>query len=257
MKWRKSNERGFFENNWLKSFHTFSFSDYHDSNWMHFSDLRVINHDWVKAKMGFGTHPHQNMEIISYVLNGTVEHRDSMGNKKQILAGEIQVMSAGTGVLHSEYNPDDKKDFELIQIWVIPRRNGGAPAYGQKSFSREDRLNKLLTIVTPDIDSENSVLQKNSSVETLQIRQDATIAAAIVEDQKSLVVELSNKKSYWLQVANGELIAEVNTPEGKVEQKLDKGSGLGLNAGDASSIRLSAKGGESEFLFFELREKIS
>lgn len=133
---RKANERGQFENDWLKSAHTFSFADYFDPRHMNFHDLRVINEDEVKPGTGFPTHGHRDMEIITYVYEGTIEHKDSMGNKEHIRAGEIQVMSAGRGVLHSEYNPKSDESLKLLQIWVKPQSNGISPSYQQREFSR-------------------------------------------------------------------------------------------------------------------------
>ena len=250
MKIRNSSERGFFSNEWLKSHHTFSFSDYFDRQWMHFSDLRVINHDFVEPETGFGTHPHQNMEIISYVLNGTVEHKDSMGNKKQIRAGEIQVMSAGTGVMHSEYNPDQGQAFELIQIWILPSEKGGQPFYDQKAFSKEDRLNQLLKIISP-IDAHKA------QDESLRIKQDASIYASIIQSGFSVEIPLLPTRSYWLQVANGDIEITSTSKALPSPLKLDKGSGLALEAGELSSMKVSCGNAqtktESEILLFELR----
>ena len=131
---RKAEERGHANHGWLDSWHTFSFADYHDANFMGFSALRVINEDVIDGGQGFGTHPHKDMEILTYVLSGTVEHQDSMGNKEQIPTGEFQIMSAGTGVRHSEYNASDKDPLHLYQIWIIPERKGIEPRYAQRRF---------------------------------------------------------------------------------------------------------------------------
>lgn len=151
MRVRKSDERGYAEiGGWLKSHHTFSFSEYYDPNFMGFRDLRVINQDWIARSSGFPLHPHRDMEIITYILKGTVEHKDSLGNVGQIKSGEIQTMHAGTGIRHSEYNPSPNEDLQLFQIWIIPDKAGAAPGYTQQSFTREQKLNQLKLIVSKD-----------------------------------------------------------------------------------------------------------
>ena len=134
---RKANERGHANHGWLDSWHTFSFADYYDPNFMGFSALRVINDDVIDAGQGFGTHPHKDMEILTYVLEGAVEHQDSMGNKEQVPAGEFQIMSAGTGIRHSEYNPSATDKLHLYQIWIIPETTGITPRYEQRRFDAE------------------------------------------------------------------------------------------------------------------------
>ena len=233
MKIRRSKERGYFANEWLKSFHSFSFGEYFDRNHMHFSDLRVINHDYIAENSGFPRHPHRDMEIITYILKGTVEHQDSMENKTQIKAGEVQVMGAGTGVSHSEYNPSNETELELLQIWVMPEKPGGAPTYDQKKFSREAKLNQLLKIISPD-----------GSEDSLTIRQDAYVFASILEKEKNLNVELKKDRCYWLQLARGELVAQ--------DQILKTGDAMSFEAGELGSLQLKANQ-ESEFLIFNLR----
>ena len=133
---RLAQDRGYAEHGWLKSFHSFSFAEYYDPRFMGFGPLRVINDDWIAPGMGFGTHPHQNMEIITYVLDGAIAHKDSMGNGSTILPGNVQYMSAGTGVRHSEFNPDTKQATRLLQIWIQPDVTGVAPRYDEKAFSQ-------------------------------------------------------------------------------------------------------------------------
>lgn len=232
METRKSAERGYFENNWLKSFHSFSFGEYYDREHMHFRDLRVINHDFIAAGAGFPTHPHRDMEIMTYILKGTVEHRDSMGTKAQILAGEIQVMSAGRGVTHSEYNPNQDSELELLQIWIMPNQAGLQPSYGQKKFTREDKLNKLCLLVSPD--------QAEGS---LQIHQDVRVYGSLLEKDQTLTFQSPKGRFAWLQVATGAL--NVNGVE------LQKGDAISLNS-DESKMQIQSLAAESDFVLFDL-----
>ncbi len=233
MKLRRSKERGYFENQWLKSYHSFSFGEYMDPAHMQFSDLRVINHDFIAAATGFPQHPHKSMEIITYILRGTVEHQDSMGNKAQIQQGEIQVMGAGTGVFHSEYNPSANSELELLQIWIIPAKPGGDPHYSQKKFAKSEKNGKLLKIISGDKDAT-----------ALPIHQNANIYACVLDEGGQLSTPLDSTKSYWLQVASGNL--EI------FDQTLEKGDALNWTPGEKA--QLTAKGlQESEFLLFEMR----
>lgn len=149
----KANTRGYADHGWLKSYHTFSFANYFDENRINFGALRVLNDDYVAGGMGFGQHPHKDMEIISIPLEGDLEHQDSMGNKEVIKNGDVQVMSAGTGVMHSEYNKNTDKAVKFLQIWVIPKYSGVQPRYDQITLNTEDRKNKLQQIVSPNQDS--------------------------------------------------------------------------------------------------------
>lgn len=160
----KSNTRGFADHGWLKSRHTFSFADYYNPERMHFGALRVLNDDYVEGGMGFGTHPHNNMEIISIPLEGDLEHKDSMGTRAVISNGEVQVMSAGTGIMHSEFNHNKDKPVKFLQIWVIPNKRDVQPRYGQMKLNPADRNNTLQLIVTPETES---------AAGTLWIHQDA------------------------------------------------------------------------------------
>ncbi|WII72805.1 pirin family protein [Bdellovibrio sp. 22V] len=229
---RKSEDRGYAEfGGWLKSHHTFSFSDYYDPQFMGFRDLRVINQDWIKKGSGFPAHPHRDMEIITYVLKGTVEHKDSLGNTGQIKAGEIQTMHAGTGIRHSEYNPSPDEDLELFQIWVMPSVSGAQPGYTQQAFTREEKLNHFKLMVSQD-----------GREGSQKINQDVDIYAAVFAEGFSQDFPLRPGRGAWLQLAEGEL--EVN---GKT---LKSGDGVAIQ--DEKVLNIKAKK-ETEFLLFDLR----
>lgn len=233
MQIRRSSERGHFENDWLKSYHTFSFADYFDPGHMNFHDLRVINEDVVAPSKGFPTHAHADMEIITYVVKGAVAHKDSMGNAEQINAGEVQVMSAGHGVQHSEFNPSDKEALKLLQIWLVPQKRGIEPSYQQRLFPREKKLNKLCLIAAPA-----------GADGALAINQDTRLYASILEEGKSLSVPLATRRAGWLQMVEGEL--QVN---GKV---LRSGDAIGLeNAGEIKILAVKL----SEFIYFDLVQR--
>ncbi len=168
---RKAEQRGHANHGWLDSWHTFSFADYYDANFMGFSALRVINEDVIDGGQGFGTHPHKDMEILTYVLSGTVEHQDSMGNKEQIPAGEFQIMSAGTGVRHSEYNASDKDPLHLYQIWIIPERKGIEPRYAQRRFE--------------DVKGRQFVLSPDEREGSLKVFQDMTLSRWVFAEGES------------------------------------------------------------------------
>ena len=147
---RKADERGHADHGWLDAYHTFSFARYHDPDFMGFGTLRVLNQDRVLAGRGFGRHPHDNMEIVTYVLDGLLEHRDSMGNGSQIRPGDVQFMSAGTGVTHSEFNASESDELHLLQMWVLPRKRDTEPRYEQRHFPLEARTGRLCLVVSPD-----------------------------------------------------------------------------------------------------------
>ncbi len=191
---RRHDERGHANHGWLDTHHTFSFAHYYDPAHMGFSALRVINEDRVAPGAGFGTHPHRDMEIISYVLGGALEHRDSMGTGSVIRPGEIQYMSAGTGVRHSEFNGSDRDPLHFLQIWIMPSERGHSPRYDQRPLSREERLNRLTLAASPD--------GEDGSIE---IRQDARLYTGILEAGRQVELDVMEGRGIWIQVACGRL----------------------------------------------------
>ncbi len=189
---RKAEERGHFDMGWLNTYHTFSFSEYYDPNFMGFRQLRVINEDRVQSGMGFGTHPHRDMEIISYVLEGELGHKDSMGNGSTIKPGEVQRMSAGTGITHSEYNYSKDELVHFLQIWVTPAQRGLTPSYEQKFFSQEDKQGKLRLVASPD--------GRDGSV---TIHQDTKLFASVLDKGQTVEYRLEPGRYGWLQVVRG------------------------------------------------------
>jgi redox-sensitive bicupin YhaK (pirin superfamily) len=228
---RRSDERGHFENSWLKSFHSFSFSDYYDPKHMHFRDLRVINHDYIKEGAGFPTHPHRDMEIMTYVLKGRVAHRDSMGNQTTIEAGEIQVMSAGSGITHSEFNPDPDRVLELLQIWIVPDQGGLKPSYGQRQFTNEEKKNQLKLLVSP-----------TQAEGSLKIHQDVKVFGSYLETGHKLTHIVSEGRYAWLQVAEGKI--EVNG------EKLKTGDAIAIDSKE-KSLEIKAESA-TDFVLFDL-----
>lgn len=230
LKVRRAEERGHADHGWLNTCHTFSFADYYDPANMGFRTLRVINEDWVQPGQGFGTHPHRDMEILTYVLEGALEHRDSMGNGGVIKPGEVQRMSAGRGVTHSEFNASDKNPVHLLQVWILPEKRGITPSYEQRNFDLKS-TGKLRLIASPNADQDS-----------VAIHQDAKVYAGKLEAGASLRQELAKDRHAWVQVARGEV--EVN--------------GTKLRAGDGAAItgepelRISTNGQASEVLLFDL-----
>jgi redox-sensitive bicupin YhaK (pirin superfamily) len=227
---RKSKERGHAQHGWLDSHHTFSFSDYYDPKFTGFRNLLVINEDRVNPGAGFGTHGHKDMEIISYVLEGELAHKDSLGTGSVLKYGDVQRMSAGSGVRHSEFNGSKEKLVHFLQIWITPKKEGIKPSYEEKKYSVEDKQNKLKLIVSPD--------GKDGS---LQINQDASIYASILEEGRDVSLNLANGRHSWVQVVRGSL--ELN---GTV---LSEGDGASVS--DVQKLELKAKK-PSEVLVFDL-----
>src|ERR1041385_56490 len=191
---RQSDERGHLNHGWLDTYHTFSFDQYYDPAHMHFRSLRVINEDRVAAGRGFPTHSHRDMEIITYILSGALEHRDSMGNGSVIKPGDVQRMTAGTGVAHSEFNPDPSEPVHLLQIWILPNARNLTPGYEQKFFAADERQRRLRLIASPD-GAEGAVT----------INQDARVYASLLPQGTSIEHELAANRHAWLQVARGSL----------------------------------------------------
>jgi quercetin 2,3-dioxygenase len=189
---RRAGDRGHANYGWLDTYHTFSFSSYRDPQHVRFRALRVMNEDFVAPGQGFGTHPHENMEIVTYVLEGALEHRDSMGNGEVLRPGEFQRMTAGTGITHSEFNPSDTEPVHLYQIWLFPERHGLEPSYEQKGFPPEERHNKLRLVASRD-----------AAEGSLQIHQDARIYLASLDAARQLDHELAVGRHAWLQVLRG------------------------------------------------------
>ena len=189
---RKSNERGHADHGWLNSYFTFSFADYHDPKHVQFRTLRVMNDDRIAGGGGFPTHPHRDMEIVTYVLEGALEHRDSMGNGSVIRTGDVQYMSAGTGVAHSEFNASKTEPVHLYQIWMFPEKQGLKPAYDQKNFSQTEKSGRLRLIASPD--------GRDGSV---TIRQDNELYAAVLGKGESVRHELKPDRHAYVQVARG------------------------------------------------------
>jgi redox-sensitive bicupin YhaK (pirin superfamily) len=230
---RRANERGYADHGWLKSFHTFSFADYYAPAHMGFRALRVINEDRVQGGKGFGTHPHRDMEIISYVLSGALEHKDSMGTGSVIRPGDVQRMSAGTGVTHSEFNASPDEQVHFLQIWILPDKQGYAPGYEQKHFTEADRQNQLRLVVSND--------GRDGS---LSMHQDASLFAGLLAPEQRVTHRLKAGRFGWVHVARGNV--EVNG------QLLAAGDAGAFEQGGSNS-EISVIGREpSEVLVFDL-----
>ena len=233
---RRSHDRGFADHGWLKSFHTFSFADYFDPKHVEFGPLRVINEDRVQAGAGFGTHGHRDMEIISYVLSGELAHKDSMGNGSTIRPGDVQRMSAGSGVRHSEFNPSQSEGTHFLQIWIQPSKGNIEPSYEEKRFAAEEKRGHLRLIVSPD-----------RAQGSLLIHQDARVYAGLFDGAETAALSVAPGRRIYVHLARGTLTA----------------NGVALGAGDALKItrdtELRLEGGDNaEVLVFDLPgERIS
>lgn len=227
---RKAEERGHANHGWLNSYHSFSFAYYYDPQHTGFRKLRVINEDRVKPNRGFDAHPHRDMEIISYVLEGALAHKDSMGNSSVISAGEVQIMSAGTGIIHSEFNPSQTDPVHFLQIWIFPNRTGLIPSYDQKLFTPAEKQGKLRLILSPD--------GRDGS---LVIHQDVNLYATMLSSGEKVEYTVARDRYAWVQITQGEMTL----------------NGLALKAGDgvaiseADRVVLEAQT-DSEALLFDL-----
>ena len=229
---RQSEERGHANHGWLDTYHTFSFDSYHDPKYMGFRSLRVINEDWVAGGKGFPPHAHRDMEIVTYILEGALEHQDSMGNGSVIRPGEVQRMSAGTGVTHSEYNPSPTERVHLLQIWIRPEARNLEPSYEQKKFDAEGRRGRLQLVASREA-REGSV----------KIHQDAAVYAAALKPGEEVQHKLGDGRHAWVQVARGAVTL----------------NGVGLKAGDGAAasdepqVEIAGAGDEAaEILLFDL-----
>ena len=228
---RKASDRGAANHGWLKSFHTFSFANYRNLDEQGFSDLLVINDDRVAAGKGFGQHPHRDMEIFSYVLEGALEHKDTLGTGSVIRPGDVQLMSAGSGVAHSEYNHSHNEPVHFLQIWIVPDVGGAKPRYQQEHFTTQKKRGRLQLIISPD-----------GADGSLHVRQDARVYSALIDGQESATLELAADRYAYVHVARGSV--ELN--------------GMALQEGDGVRVRKEQRltldnGSDAEVLVFDLR----
>jgi redox-sensitive bicupin YhaK (pirin superfamily) len=228
---RKSNERGHFDHGWLNTYHTFSFDQYYDQRYMGFRNLRVINEDFVAPGRGFPKHGHRDMEIITYILAGALKHEDSMGNGSVIRPGDVQRMSAGTGVRHSEQNASLAERVHLLQIWILPHTIELEPSYEQKAFSEDERRGQLRLIASED--------GRDGSV---TVHQDVSLFASILEAEQEVTREMDPLRYAWIQVARGAI-----TVNGEKAQQGD-----GVMVGGESSLTINAQD-PAEILLFDLQ----
>ena len=230
IKIRRSNERGHADHGWLDTRYTFSFSDYYDPAFMGFRDLRVINEDYIEPGQGFPKHGHRDMEIITYVISGELSHRDSMGNGETILPNEVQRMTAGTGVLHSEYSsPTDKT--HLLQIWILPEKQRLTPDYEQKNFPQEEKRGKLRLVAS-----------RGGDDGSVHINQDVKLYASILSDGEQVSLDLDKGRHAWIQVISGSL--DING------ERLEAGDGAAIS--DETALQIKAEADNTEFLLFDL-----
>ena len=229
---RRAEDRGHADHGWLNSYHSFSFAGYHDPEHVQFGPLRVINEDRVVPGAGFGTHGHRDMEILSYVLEGELAHKDSTGTSSTIRPGDVQRMSAGTGVMHSEFNASQERPVHFLQIWILPDRLGIAPGYEEKRFETADRRGRLRLIASPDR-AEGSV----------RIQQDARVYAGLLDGEEQARLETGPGRRIYVHVARGQLTANDVT----------LGAGDALKLTDTTRLELRA-GRDAEVLVFDLPE---
>lgn len=230
---RPADERGFADHGWLQSRHSFSFSEYYDRQHMHFGALRVINEDWIAPGMGFGTHGHRDMEIITYILGGAISHRDSMGNGSKIEPGNVQRMSAGSGVQHSEFNDAKDQQTHLLQIWIQPNVLGGAPSYEEKHFTDAEKRGQLRLIAAP--------VDEAPALGAVKIQADARVYAGLFDGAEAADLPLPSGRRAYVHVARGSLVVN--------GQPLHAGDALKLV--DESNVHIT-QGAGAEVLVFDL-----
>jgi redox-sensitive bicupin YhaK (pirin superfamily) len=226
----RSDSRGTADHGWLKARHTFSFADYHNPDMMGFGPLRVINEDRIEPGQGFGTHPHRDMEIVTYLIDGALEHKDSMGNGSVIKAGDVQRMTAGTGVFHSEFNHSAEDSVHLLQIWILPREASLQPGYEQQHFGRDDKLNQWCLIA--------SNAGRDSS---MTIHQAVDLYAGVIEADKELLHSFAKGRSGYLQVVAGSVSANGDS--------LEAGDGAAIHELDALTVHATS---EAEVILFDM-----
>ncbi len=227
---RKSANRGTGEHGWLHAKHTFSFAEYYDSHYMGFRKLRVMNEDKVEPSQGFPTHPHKNMEIVTYVISGQLQHKDSLGNGSIIKPGEVQLMSAGIGIQHSESNPLNSEILHLLQIWIEPSVKDEKPTYQQKDFSISSEKMTL-------------VVSQNGEKNSLQIKQDVNIYRGILNHNEIFDYKINKQRHYWIQIVHGNL---------KINETIFLEQGDGFACSKSEIILFSTKDFKCEFLVFDL-----
>lgn len=230
MRLLRSADRGYFDHGWLRSFHSFSFADYQNPDWVRFRSLRVINEDYIAPGRGFGTHPHRDMEIITYVLDGAVAHKDSMGNGSTILPGDVQRMSAGTGITHSEFNPQADKPTHLLQIWLFPDTKGVEPSYEQTRFDEAEKRDRLRLVASPD-----------GAQGSVRIQQDARLYASLLGTGRSVTHTLAAGRGAWIHVVRGSVTVAGVTLTG--------GDGAGID--DAGPLTIAGVQ-DAEVLLFDM-----
>lgn len=223
----RADERGHANHGWLDSYHTFSFGGYYNPDMIGFSVLRVMNEDRVQPDNGFGTHPHKNMEIISYVVSGELEHKDSMGNGSVIKPGEFQIITAGSGITHSECNPSKSETTHFYQMWIVPDTEGLTPAYGQRAFDGDSAL--------------ELVGSKSGEARSLRVNQDIKLYRGKLAAGQSLTLPVTKERKGWLQIVRGDLILE--------SEKITKSDGVAFTESEGVELQSET---DTEFLFFDL-----
>jgi redox-sensitive bicupin YhaK (pirin superfamily) len=227
---RRSRDRGYADHGWLKTFHTFSFADYYDPEYVEFGPLRVINEDRVKPGKGFGTHGHRDMEILTYILEGELEHKDSLGNGSVIHPGDVQRMSAGTGVMHSEFNPSTSQHVHLLQIWIRPSTVGLQPEYEQKHFTDEEKRGTLRLIASP-----------NGEAGSVTIHQDALVYSGLFQDSERAQFDVARHRRAYVHVARGSIAVN--------ETRLNAGDGIKITQPERFTLQ---NGRAADVMVFDL-----